>query len=257
MKDYNTLIYETRGPTGLLTLNRPETLNAVNGEMHAELEDFLQDRLNDNDVRVLIISGAGEKGFCSGLDIQEALPQAVTYDHQGFYRSQSRYSRLWLMMRQIPQPVIAAVHGAAAGIGFSMALASDVRIISEDARFAASYINIGFGGADMGSSYFLPRLIGAGRAYEFLLTGDFMDAETALNLGLVSRVVSREKLHETALGMAEKMAAKNPLGLRLTKEAININLDAAGLEAALRMEDRNQALCFGTIRYEGQGNEGR
>jgi len=134
------------------------------------------------------------------------------------------------------------VHGAGAGLGFSFAMASDVRVLSPDARFSAAYINIGLGGADMACSYFLPRLIGAGRAYEFMLTGNFMSAQEAMQLGFASRLVERDKLLETALDLARTMNSKNPMGLRLTKEAINVNLDAGGLEQALQVEDRNQTL---------------
>jgi enoyl-CoA hydratase/carnithine racemase len=128
------------------------------------------------------------------------------------------------------------------GLGFSFALASDIRVISTDARFAAAFITIGLGGADMACSYFLPRLIGAGRAYEFMLTGDFMSAEEAVSLGLVSRLVERDRLMESAIDLARNLNSKNPMGLRLTKEAININMDAGGMEQALNLEDRNQIL---------------
>ena len=132
-----------------------------------------------------------------------------------------------------------------------MAMVSDVRIITPEARFSAAYINIGLGGADMGSSYFLPRLIGAGRAYEFLLTSDFMGAEEASKLGFVSRVVPYTELMPASLDIACKMTPKNPLGLRLTKEAINQNLDAHGLENALQVEDRNQVACILSHRLKG------
>lgn len=257
MSDYQTLIYETSKNIGRLTLNRPQQLNSVNETMLNELEDFWSARRHDTETRVIIISGAGDKGFCGGLDIKEAFTQMAGLDITGFYDAQSRGARLLSAMRQTPQPIIGLVHGAAAGLGMSFALACDVRLISPEARFSASYINIGLGGADVGSSYFLPRLIGAGRAYEFLLTGDFMDSETALNLGLVSRIIQREKLMDESLDMAAKMCRKNPLGLRLTKEAINCNLDAAGLEQALNIEDRNQTLCLATIRHEGQNPDTR
>ncbi|MBU2455713.1 MAG: enoyl-CoA hydratase/isomerase family protein, partial [Proteobacteria bacterium] len=130
--------------------------------------------------------------------------------------------------------------------GFSLSMASDIRILAEDARFSAAYINIGLGGADMASSYFLPRLIGSGRANEFLLTGNWMEAKEAMNLGFASRIVPKEKMIEAATQLATEMTQKNPLGLRMTKEAININIDAGGLEACLQMEDRNQMmLAFG------------
>jgi len=153
---------------------------------------------------------------------------------------------MMLGLRKIPQPVICCVHGAAAGIGFSLAMASDLRILADNAKFSAAYINIGLGGADMASSYFLPRLIGSGRANEFLLTGNWLEAEEAMSLGFASRIVTKDKMIETATGLAKVMAGKNPMGLRMTKEAININIDAGGLEASLQMEDRNQMmLAFG------------
>ncbi len=257
MPDYTTLTYRREDHVGLLTLNRPAKLNAVNDAMLGELEAFWAERRHDLETRVIILNGNGEKGFCAGLDIQEAMPRAMTNDMLGFYRFQVRLSRLLLAMRQAPQVIIAAIHGSAVGAGFSFSLASDLRVISPDARFGAAYINIGLGGADMGSSYFLPRLIGAGRAYEFLLTGDFMDAAAAQALGLVSRVVERDQLLPTARELAGRMLRKNPLGLRLTKEAINCNLDAAGLEQALNVEDRNQAMCFSTLRHEGQSPDTR
>jgi enoyl-CoA hydratase/carnithine racemase len=144
-------------------------------------------------------------------------------------------------MRQAPQPIICAVHGPAVGLGFSFALASDIRVVTPDARFSAAFINIGLGGADMGCSYFLPRMIGSGRANEFMYTGEFIPARTAMELGLISRIVEADKLLPTAMEYAHTLLEKNPTGLRLTKEAINVNLDAGGLEQALQMEDRNQS----------------
>ena len=172
------------------------------------------------------------------------------------YNAQARLSRMMLGLRKIPQPVISCIHGAAAGIGFSLAMASDIRILSRDARFCAAYINIGLGGADMASSYFLPRLIGSGRANEFLLTGNWMSADEAVNLGLASRLVKKDNMLDTALELARTMTGKNPLGLRMTKEAINMNIDAAGLEACLQMEDRNlMMLAFGMYVNSGGKNE--
>jgi enoyl-CoA hydratase/carnithine racemase len=165
-------------------------------------------------------------------------------DPDQFYRFQARLARINLAMRQAPQPIVCAVHGAAVGLGFSFALASDVRVISTDTRFSAAFINIGLGGADMACSYFLPRLVGAGRAYEFMLTGNFITAQEAVSLGLVSRLVESDQLIESALDLARTLNSKNPMGLRLTKEAINMNMDAGGLEQALQLEDRNQTLLM-------------
>ena len=241
--DYETIEYDVKKEgIGILSLNRPRRYNSVSHQMMEELEAFWKERLYDLDTHVIILKGNGERGFCAGLDMKENVKMAPDMNPDQFYRFQARLARLNLAMRQVPQPIICAVHGAAAGLGFSFALASDVRVITRDARFSAAYINIGLGGADMACSYFLPRLMGAGRAYEFMLTGNFMSAEEAMALGLVSRIVERDKLMETALDLASTMNTKNPMGLRLTKEAINMNLDAGGLEQALNMEDRNQVL---------------
>ena len=241
--DFETITYEAPEPgLGILTLNRPASYNAVNWQMMTELETFWRDRLDDFDTDVIILRGAGDKGFCAGLDMKETARMAPEMRVSEFYRFQSRLARLNLAKRRAPQPIISAVHGAAAGLGLSFVLASDIRVVTNDSRFCAAYINIGLGGADMSCSYFLPRMIGAGRAYEFMYTGDFMNAEDAMNLGLVSRIVERDALHETAMDYARKLMTKNHMGLRLTKEAVNMNIDAGGLEQALNIEDRNQTL---------------
>lgn len=227
----------------LLALNRPQQLNALNHKMVEELSDLWARLRHDLSVRVVLLKGEGEKGFCGGIDVKEGLLEEEM-NAPGFYDFQSRLGELQLAMRQIPQPIIAMVHGAAAGAGFSFTMASDIRVISKDARFSAFYINVGLGGADMSCSYFLPRLIGTGRAYEYMLTGNFMSAQEAMDLGFASRCVEREELLPTALELARTIAAKDPLAVRLTKEAINHNLDCAGLEAALKMEDRNQSLLI-------------
>jgi len=243
MEEYRTIIWEVvEDGIGLLTLNRPAAYNSVNGEMLDELEDFWRSRLYDMDTRVIILRGAGEKGFCAGLDMRYTMENSSLANAADFYKFQARLGRLNLAMRRAPQPIIALVHGAAAGLGFSFVLASDIRIISTDARFCAAYINIGLGGADMACSYLLPRLIGAGRAYEIMYLGEFISAQEAADLGMISRIVDREALYDTGLAMARKIASRNPMVLRLTKEAINMNIDAGGMEQALCMEDRNQVL---------------
>jgi enoyl-CoA hydratase/carnithine racemase len=258
MADYETIEYEAAGEgIGILSLNRPRRYNAVSAEMMAELEAFWRDRLYDSDTHVIVLKGNGDKHFCAGLDMKSVMKLAPEMDMDRFYRFQARLARLNLIMRQVPQPIVCAVHGSAVGLGFSFALASDVRVVSVDARFCAAYINIGLGGADMACSYFLPRLMGAGRAYEFMLTGNFMSAEEAMSLGLVSRVVPRDKLMETAMELARTMNSKNPMGLRLTKEAINVNMDAGGLESALHVEDRNQMLLLARGRMDPEKKSGR
>ena len=246
----NPLEFKVEEGIGYLTLNRPKTYNAFDLPMVEALEAFLRERRYDENTRVIILDGGSAKGFCAGLDTKVYAPEIFKMDPVKAYDAQVRMSRLFLAMRQLPQPIIACVHGAAAGIGFSLAMASDVRILAEDARFSAAYINIGLGGADMASSYFLPRLIGAGRAYEYLLTGNWMDASTAMALGFASRVVTKQEMLNTAQGLAKTMVEKNPMGLRMTKEAINVNLDCAGLEAALNVEDRNQIMLSYTYRMK-------
>jgi len=220
-------------------LNTPKLVNALSFQSTDELVDVWRKLRHDSSIRVVILGGEGDKGFCGGANIKENHP----HDAVNYYDWQSKMGELLLWMRIIPQPIICMSHGLAIGGGFSLAMASDIRIATKDVRYSAFYANVGIGGADMGSSYFLPRQIGTGRAYEYLLTGDFMYAEDALNLGFISRCVdTKEEMKETALKIANTIAAKTPLAVRLTKEAINTNLDCAGLIAALQMEDRNQTL---------------
>jgi enoyl-CoA hydratase/carnithine racemase len=250
------LIFKQEDKIGTLTLNRPDHYNAFDWDMLREFEDFIARRMVDTATRVIIMDGGEAKGFCAGLDMKTLGPEIFAMKPEDAYNSQVRLSRMMLGLRKIPQPVISCIHGAAAGIGFSLAMASDVRILAEDARFSAAYINIGLGGADMASSYFLPRLIGSGRANEFLLTGNWMTAQDAADLGFASRVVKKQDMIKTAGELAGTMAGKNPLGLRMTKEAININLDAGSLEACLHMEDRNQMmLTLGMQVNQSKGSE--
>lgn len=236
------LRFSCEGRIGRLTLNRPDKYNAFDEEMVGELEALFSRLMYNEEVGVLIIDGGDAKGFCAGLDMQGYGPAIFAMRPVDAYNAQARMSRLMLAMRRIPQPIICCVHGAAAGIGFSMTMASDIRVLADNARFSAAYINIGLGGADMASSYFLPRLIGSGRANEYLLTGNWMSAEEAMSLGFASRLVPQEAMIPTATELATIMLSKNPLGIRMTKEAINANIDAGGLEACLQMEDRNQML---------------
>jgi len=153
---------------GYLTLNRPDNYNAFDKPMLEEFEEFIKTRMHDTSVSVIILDGGNAKGFCAGLDMKTFGPDIFSMAPADAYHAQARLSRMMLGLRRIPQPVICCVHGAASGIGFSLSMASDIRILTENSKFNAAYINIGLGGADMASSYFLPRLIGCGRANEFL-----------------------------------------------------------------------------------------
>jgi enoyl-CoA hydratase len=156
---------------------------------------------------------------------------------------QRRISEIVIAMRRCPQPIIACVDGAASGGGFALALASDVRIATPHTRMNAAFIRIGLSACDIGVSYFLPRMVGSSIAAEYMLTGRFIDAERAYQLGLVSRIVLPDALEEEARSFAADMMYATPLGLRLTKDALNHTIDVGSLETAIALEDRNQILC--------------
>jgi len=174
-----------------------------------------------------------------------SIPNAATH----LLYSQRRYADRILEMRRLPQPIIAAVNGAAAGGGMCLALASDVIIAGENASFTPSFVNIGLSGGELGSSYFLPRAIGTPRASEILMTGRTVRAAEAERMGMVTKMVKGEELMAAAMETARLMAAKNPIGLRFTKEALNQNIDATSLEMAIEMENRNQSLCIFTPEF--------
>ena len=240
---YETIQYDVDGEIGILTYNRPRVVNAINTLMTTELIEFWRERKNDASVKVIITRGAGEKGFCSGADLKEgeAPWSEGNMIHERLYAMQERFSQVCALMRDCPQPIIAAVHGPAMGGGLCFALAGDIRLASTDAMFCAQYINIGVGGVAMGLSYFLWRIIGWGKAAEMCLTGNRVYAEEALRIGLVNYVYPREELMPAAIRMAEKMVSKNRMPLKLTKEALNSALNGTSLEDAQKMENRNQA----------------
>lgn len=250
MEEYNFIKYERiQRHIGLITIQRPERLNALPVEGVEELHACLSKRENDSECRVLILTGAG-KAFCAGADIKEqhaiGLEKEDLYEHiQWFYRYQKRNADLAFRLRQIPQPIIAAVKGVAAGLGFFLAMAADIRIAGDSARFSVAVINLGLTGGDMGSSYFLPRLIGLSRAAELLYTGRFFDAYEAEKIGFVLHRVPDEDVLDKALEIAESMAKKGSFGLMLTKEILNTNLEGVGISSALELENRSQALCVG------------
>jgi enoyl-CoA hydratase len=245
---YETIEWEVKGPVGVLTLNRPERINAMNYAMRDELRSFFMERLTDLECRVIVLTGAG-KGFCSGLDLKDSTitTNANQYTPKVAYELQRRFSDVILYMRRCPQPIIGALNGAAVGAGLSVAMACDVRLAAPEARFSAAYINIGTGGADMGSSWLFTRAVGLGNAGRWLLTGDFFDAGQALEMGFVQEIHDKDRLLDEARKMALNMAMKSPLGLRLTKEALDRNAGAMSLEDAIRLEDRNQAMCIAEL----------
>lgn len=242
---YEALEVTHEGAVAWLTLNRPHALNSLNSMIVEELHDFLDGLQTAAKTRVVVMRGAG-RAFCAGLDLKEhssGRPEALGGSMTGMYELQRRLSNLVIAIRRLPQPFIAAVRGPASGGGFSLALAADVRIASESARFNAAFIRIGLSGCDMGLSYLLPRAVGSSIAAELMLTGRFINAQRALATGLVSEVVPDAELDAAAGRLAHEMIETSPLGLRLTKECLSASIDANSLEQAIQMEDRNQTLC--------------
>ncbi|MBB5705871.1 enoyl-CoA hydratase-related protein [Sphingopyxis panaciterrulae] len=240
----DTLLVEARGAVEIATLNRPERLNALNGDLVDELNAYFGGLAERREVRVVILRGAG-RGFCAGLDIQEDRATDETPVLRTL-RTQTSIGNIYRKMRACPQPIIALGHGAAAGGGLSLLLASDVRYAAPSFRCNAAYIRIGLGGCDMASSYFLPRLVGASLAAEMILTGRFIDAGRALSAGLVSEIVDEDELLDRGIALAGEMLATSPHGLRLSKQALNLNIDAPSLEAAMAIEDRQQVILSAT-----------
>lgn len=245
--NFETIRYEQKGAVGIITLDRPKCLNAINFAMRDELTECLHARATDLDTRVLLLTGAG-RAFSAGLDLKEpAIAGGDPMTPKRAYEAQRTYSQMILEMRRIPQPIVGAIHGPAIGAGFSIAMACDIRLASPVATFQAAYINLGFGGADMGSSWLLPRAVGAGNAARYLLSGDVLPADEALRIGFVQALVDQESLLEEAGDLAKKLAGKSPLGLRLTKEALDAAVGGLSLEQTIQLEDRNQAMCISQL----------
>jgi enoyl-CoA hydratase/carnithine racemase len=247
---YSTLAVRRDGQVNWVTLNRPDSLNALNSTMVTELRAYFTDVAADRVTRIVVLRGAG-RAFCAGLDLKESATSGDRGDSsvQAVLRSQRRISELAMMMRRLPQPIIACVHGPACGGGLALALAADVRIAGESVRMNAAFIRIGLSACDVGVSYFLPRLVGVSVASELLLTGRFITAPRALATGLVSEVVPDSELGGAAQRLVDDMLLTSPLGLRLTKECLNASVDAGSLEQAIAMEDRNQVLCTQTSDF--------
>ena len=238
--DYETIQVEIRGGAHWLTLNRPDSLNAITTEMATELGDYFGRLYNDRTCRVVVMRGAG-RAFCAGLDIKARNTSEAPFG--GGFGFQGHLASVYVKMHHCPQPIIALVHGAAAGGGFAFALAADVRIAGDSARMNAAFIKLGLSSCDMGVSYFLPRVVNRSIASELMLTGRFINAQRALATGLVSEVVPDAELEATAQVLVDEMLATSPMGLRLTKEGLNLATDAPSLEAAIAIENRNQVLC--------------
>ncbi len=227
-----------------LTLHRPERLNALDDALVLALRQYFQGLTLQSAARVVVLRGAG-RAFCAGLDLRdvdlERMPDAAT-----MLQRQRGIRDIMVAMRRCPQPIVSLVQGAASGGGFALALASDIRLATPDARMNAAFIRIGLSACDVGVSYFLPRMVGSSVAAEYLLTGRFMEAQRAYALGLVSRVAPLADLQADAQSLAEDMLRATPVALRLTKDALGLAIDAPSMEAVIALEDRNQVLCTQT-----------
>jgi enoyl-CoA hydratase/carnithine racemase len=239
---YETLLVERpRDGVVLVTLNRPDRMNAITFQMFDEMHDLCRGLLADRDARAVVITGAG-RGFCAGLDLDDAetLPDMTPHE---MMLGQQHWAGAFVNFHELPQPVIAAVNGAAAGGGLGLALAADIRLASPTARFNAAFVRIGLSAGDVGVSWSLPRVVGLGRAAEIMLTGRFVEAEEAATIGLVNRLVPEDQLLDESFAIAEQIAANTPFGVTLTKRVLNANVDAGSLSQAVEVENRGQTLA--------------
>lgn len=228
-----------------IVLARPDRLNAINFELVGALHDAFDQVALDNSCKVVILTGRG-RAFCSGLDLKDwgALPDVGEHPHRpAGSTGQSFMSSVMAHVRATPQIVIASVNGLAFGGGLALALACDLRFAARSSSYCAAFIRTGLTGTDMGISYFLPRLIGASRAFDMMVTGRSVDVDEAQSMGLVSRVFDDDKLSAATLESARTVAGFTAVGLRLTKEAMWANLDAGDLHSCLALENRNQDLA--------------
>ncbi|OBG93438.1 enoyl-CoA hydratase [Mycobacterium sp. E136] len=230
----------------VLQLNRPKQLNAINEVMRDELSLTLGEIAADTSVNAVVLTGAG-RGFCAGIDVRNfGSPIEASAPAIERMRFQEAMAALPQAIRALPQPVVAAVNGPCVGAGLALCLASDIRICSTAATFGNAAILLGLSGAEMGMSYHLPRIVGTSVAADWMLTGRTVSAEEADRRGLVSEVVAPERLSERALEIAATIADLSPLGVQLTKRALQTNTDASGLDAAMELENRNQVLSHAT-----------
>ena len=228
-----------------ITMNRPDVLNAINHDLVAEMSAVLETLHDDPDCRVVVLTGSG-RGFCAGLDLKDYGDQEVRHAKgavRGLLEQQREIVGIAHLLHRLRQPVIAAVNGPAAGGGLGFVLASDIRIASAQANFTVSFINAGVSGCDIGTSWLLPRLIGAGRAHELMLTGRRVTAEEALRIGLIVEVVPATELLSRALKIAEAIMAHAPLSIELTKQGMWLALESPSFATAVELENRQQVVA--------------
>jgi enoyl-CoA hydratase len=235
----------SRGGITAVTLDDPERYNALSATMVTELKEAFADIREDRATRAVVLTGAG-RGFCAGANLagDDELPaRARDRGPVGLVQMmQEHLAELMLAIHELPQPVIAAVHGAAVGGGLALALAADLRVASDDAFFASQFIRVGLSSCDVGTSYFLPRIVGATRAAELMLTGRRFTAAEADRMGMLNRLVTRDDLIVAANDLAEAVIDNSEYGVYMTKVGLWANLDASSLRAAIELENRTQVL---------------
>jgi enoyl-CoA hydratase/carnithine racemase len=236
--------FEVEDGVGTIVFDRPEQLNALTFEIYGELRDLFAELPRRDDVRAIVITGRG-RAFCSGGDVHEIIGALLELDGDARLEFTRMTGAVVQNMRSCPQPIVASVNGTAAGAGSVIALAADIRLLARSAKFAFLFTKVGLAGADMGSAYLLPRLIGFGRATELLLLGDSIGAETAERYGLASRVVDDDALAGETAALARRLASGPTLAYAKTKQLLTRELDL-DLAAAIELEAQTQAGLLGS-----------
>lgn len=237
-----SFLYKVKNGVAYITLNRPERLNALTFEVYRELTNIFAALKDEKEVRCVVIKGEG-RAFCSGGDVHDIIGELFSRDMQGLLEFTRMTCELVKNIRTLPKPVIASLNGTTAGAGACIALASDIRIAAEEAKIAFLFVKVGLSGADMGAAFLLPRVVGLAKATELLMTGDFVSAQEAKEIGLYNRVVALEDLEDETRTFAEKLAAGPAFSLAMTKELLNREMETS-LDTALEWEAQAQAICM-------------
>lgn len=239
---YRSFVYEVDDGIATVRLNDPDRLNALTFQTYAELERLTRELAADDAVQVLLLTGNG-RGFCSGGSVHEIIGKLLEMKGEDLYRFTRMTCDVVKNMRKLKKPIVAAVNGIAAGAGAMLALASDLRIVSERATFAFLFTRVGLAGADMGALYLLPKIVGQGKALELVYFGDVIDAHEAHRIGLANRVVAPEQLMQEAYKLARRLKQGPLYALGVTKELVRMEAEV-DLETALEMEAMAQARCM-------------
>ncbi|HEV2705230.1 MAG TPA: enoyl-CoA hydratase family protein [Pyrinomonadaceae bacterium] len=248
MIEPKSFLYEVRESVAYLTLNRPERLNALTFEVYRELTETFAALRAEEDVRAVVLTGTG-RAFCTGGDVRDIIGELQGRDMAGLLEFTRMTCELVRNIRLLRKPVIASLNGTTAGAGACIALASDLRIASTEARIAFLFVRVGLSGADMGAAHLLPRVVGLSKATELLYTGDFITAAEAERIGLYNRVVAPTELEAETRTLAERLARGPAFGLAMTKEMLDRELDVS-LDTALEWEAQAQAVCMQHPDYQ-------